>query len=116
MQWIVREQVQFMAAMTNGKIVSSDASRFLIEAMRPIRSHAWGLGTIGASADKGGWLRSSSTTRQMGIVDGHAVAIITDAGPVELQSDGDYAHVQQMNRLAIILQRRLAYEKAKNGG
>lgn len=52
----------------------------------------------------------------MGIVDGYAVAIITDAGPVELQSDGDYAHVPQMNRLAMILQRRLAYEKAKNGG
>lgn len=115
MLWSVREQVRFMAAMANGELVSTEASRFLLETMRPIEAHAWGLGTIGATAYKGGWLRSTSPTRQMGVVDGYAVAIITDEGPVALQTDGDDAHVQQMNRLATLLERRLEYEKAQNG-
>ena len=69
----------------------------------------WGLGTIGASAFKGGWLRSDTETRQMGIVNGYAVAIITaHVGPAVLQADGDVAHVQQMNALAARLQSRLA--------
>ena len=82
--------------------------------MRPIRAHAWGLGTIGASAYKGGWLRASTATRQMGIVDGYAVAIITDAvGPAVRQTDGDSAHVEQMNYLAKVLDRRLALESGR---
>ena len=42
--------------------------------MHPIEAHSWGLGTIGATAWKGGWLRADTVTRQMGIVDGYAVA------------------------------------------
>jgi len=43
-----------------------------------------------------------------------APAIITDAvGPAVRQSDGDSAHVRQMNRLARLLQQRLAYEQAR---
>ena len=81
--------------------------------MQPIRAHAWGLGTIGATAYKGGWLRASTATRQMGIVDGYAVAIITTAGPAVRQTDGDSAHVRQMNRLARLLEERLAYERSQ---
>jgi hypothetical protein len=45
----------------------------------------------------------------MGILDGHAVAIITaGVGPALLQSDGDSAHVEQMNALAAMLKQRLA--------
>ena len=40
-----------------------------------------------------------------------AIAIITDhVGPAVVQTDGDSAHVQQMNRLAAILKARLARE------
>jgi hypothetical protein len=50
----------------------------------------------------------------MGIVDGYAVAIITDhVGPAVVQTDGDSAHVQQMNYLAKVLDRRLAMDRAK---
>ena len=35
--------------------------------MRPVEAHAWGLGTIGASAYKGGWLREDRVTRQLGL-------------------------------------------------
>jgi hypothetical protein len=111
MQWTIREQVRFMAALANGRVVSRAASSYLRSSMRPIGAHRWGLGTIGAAAFKGGWLRSDTVTRQMGIVDGYAVAIITDAvGPAVVQTDGDSAHVQQMNRLAAILEARLARE------
>ena len=58
--------------------------------------------------------RADTVTRQMGIVDGYAAAIITDAvGPAIRQSDGDSAHVRQMNRLARLLEQRLAYEQAR---
>ena len=58
------------------------SSAYILSSMRPIAAHRWGLGTIGAGPFKGGWLRSDTVTRQMGIVDGYAVAIITDAhGP-----------------------------------
>ncbi len=108
MSWSPREQVRFMAALANGKVVSPAASSWLLGQMRPIPEHRWGLGTIGASAFKGGWLTPSSETRQMGIVGGYAVAIITvGVGPAVVQTDGDSAHVQQMNRLASLLADRL---------
>ncbi|WP_157598467.1 hypothetical protein [Phycicoccus sp. Root101] len=111
MQWTIREQVRFMAALANGRVVSRASSSYLLSSMRPISAHRWGLGTIGAGAFKGGWLRPDTVTRQMGIYDGYAVAIITDhVGPAVVQTDGDSAHVQQMNRLATILKARLARE------
>ena len=111
MAWSLREQVRFLAAMDDGRVVSKATSRYLLAQMRPIKSHRWGLGTIGASAYKGGWLRANTVTRQMGIVDGYAVAILTDAvGPAVRQSDGDSAHVRQLNRLARSLDKRLASE------
>ena len=114
MPWSIREQVRFMGALANGKVVSRDSSAYLLESMRPIPDHAWGLGTIGATAYKGGWLRSDTVTRQMGIVDGYAVAIITDGvGPAVRQSDGDSAHVRQLNKLARLLEKRLAYEESQ---
>ena len=79
MQWTIREQVRFMAALSSGRVVSKAASAYILSSMRPIAAHRWGLGTIGAGPFKGGWLRSDTVTRQMGIVDGYAVAIITDA-------------------------------------
>ncbi len=114
MQWTIREQVRFMAALHAGRVVSKAASAYLLASMRPIAAHRWGLGTIGAGPFKGGWLRSDTVTRQMGIVDGYAVAIITDhVGPAVGQTDGDSAHVQQMNYLAKVLDRRLAMDRAK---
>jgi hypothetical protein len=111
MQWTIREQVRFMAALASGRVVSKASSSYLLSVMHPIPAHQWGLGTIGASAFKGGWLRADTVTRQMGIVDGYAVAIITQAqGPAVVQTDGDAAHVQQMNYLANVLDRRLALE------
>ena len=111
MQWTIREQVRFMAALSSGRVVSKASSAYILSSMRPISAHRWGLGTIGAGPFKGGWLTSSTVTRQMGIVDGYAVAIITDAvGPAVLQTDGDSAHVEQMNYLAKVLKRRLALE------
>jgi len=70
-----------------------------------------GLGTVGATTFKGGWLRQGRVTRQMGLLDGYAVAIITDLGPVVRQTDGDSAHVEAMNDLAERLAERLAYER-----
>jgi hypothetical protein len=114
MQWTIREQVRFMAALASGRVVSRASSSYLLSVMHPIPAHQWGLGTIGASAFKGGWLRADTVTRQMGIVDGYAVAIITDAvGPAVVQTDGDSAHVQQMNYLAKVLDRRLAKESGR---
>ena len=111
MQWTIREQVRFMAALASGRVVSKASSSYLLSVMHPIPAHQWGLGTIGASAFKGGWLRADTVTRQLGIVDGYAVAIITDhVGPAVVQTDGDAAHVQQMNYLATVLDRRLAIE------
>ncbi|WP_091786576.1 serine hydrolase [Pedococcus dokdonensis] len=111
MQWTIREQVRFMAALSSGRVVSKSASAYILSSMRPISAHRWGLGTIGAGPFKGGWLRSDTVTRQMGIVDGYAVAIITDhQGPAVVQTDGDAAHVEQMNYLAKVLKRRLALE------
>jgi hypothetical protein len=114
MQWTVREQVRFMAALYAGRVVSPAASAYLLRTMQPIAAHQWGLGTIGATAFKGGWLRPSTETRQMGIVDGYAVAIITaGVGPAVVQTDGDSAHVRQLNVLAQVLQRRLAIESGR---
>lgn len=108
MSWSPREQVRFMAALAAGKVVSPAASAWLLGQMHPIPQHRWGLGTIGASSFKGGWLTPDSETRQMGIVGGYAVAIITvGEGPAVVQTDGDSAHVQQMNRLAALLATRL---------
>jgi hypothetical protein len=112
MVWRIREQVRFMAALDAGRVVSPAASAYLLETMQPIKAHSWGLGRIGATAYKGGWLRQTTATRQMGIVNGYAVAIITKVGPAVVQTDGDAAHVEQMNRLARLLRKRLAYEKA----
>ena len=114
MQWTIREQVRFMAALNSGRVVSKTASAYILSSMRPIAAHRWGLGTIGAGPFKGGWLRSDTVTRQMGIVDGYAVAIITDSvGPAVRQTDGDSAHVEQMNYLARVLDRRLALESGR---
>jgi len=108
MQWSVREQVRFMAALARGEIVSPDASAFLLEQMQPIPEHRWGIGAIGARAFKPGWYRRDTETRQMGIVGNYAVAIITAGdGPAVRQSDGEYAHVWQLNRLADLLARRI---------
>ena len=112
MVWSIREQVRFMAALDAGRVVSPAASRYLLRAMRPMAAHSWGLGRVGATAYKGGWLRADTATRQMGIVDGFAVAIITTTGPAVRQNDGDSAHVKQLNRLARQLQQRLEFEKA----
>ncbi|MDZ4248706.1 MAG: hypothetical protein U0990_01295 [Candidatus Nanopelagicales bacterium] len=104
MQWSIRNQIRFMAALYNGEVVSKKASRYVLGEMHPIKAHSWGLGTIGASAFKGGWLEPYTETRQMGILGDYAVAIITaGVGPAELQTDGDWAHVRQMNKLAKIL-------------
>lgn len=47
----------------------------------------------------------------MGIVDGHAVAIITRrVGPPEVQRDGDSAQVQPIDLLAANLGQRLIAE------
>jgi hypothetical protein len=108
MQWTAREQVRFMAALHAGTVVSSNASRFLLNEMQPIPEHRWGLGRIGATAFKPGWYRPDTETRQMGIVGDHAVAIITAGdGPATRQSDGEYAHVWQIDRLADVLARRI---------
>jgi hypothetical protein len=108
MQWTVREQVRFMAALGNGRIVSPAASAFILQQMQPIASQRWGLGAIGARAFKPGWVSAQTETRQMGIVDDYAVAIITAGdGPATIQSDGDYAHEWQLNRLARLLAVRL---------
>jgi hypothetical protein len=112
MPWSAREQVRFVRALAQGRVVSRAASAYLLSAMRPVRAHSWGLGTIGATAFKGGWLRRSSPTRQLGVVDGYAVAISTVRGPVVVQSDGDSAHVDQMDRLAGRLAERLEWERA----
>lgn len=110
-QWSIQNQVKFMAALDAGKVVSPEASKYVLATMRPIPEHSWGLGTIGADAFKGGWLTPDTDTRQMGIVDGYSVAIITDGvGPAVVQTDGDSAHVRQMNKLAKILKRYLDAE------
>ena len=69
--------------------------------MQPIPSQRWGLGTIGASAFKPGWMNAETESRQMGIVGDFAVAIVTSDG------DGDFAHASQLNRLAQLLAKRL---------
>lgn len=108
MTWTVGEQVRFMAALGNGQVVSPAASRFLLEQMQPIASQRWGLGSIGASAFKPGWVSGETETRQMGIVGDDAVAIITAGeGPVTRQSDGDDAHQWQLDRLAVLLAQRI---------
>lgn len=112
MSWTVRGQVRFMAALANGEVLSEDASTFLLATMHPIRSHAWGLGTVGATSYKGGWLDGDSVTRQMGVVNGCAVAIITyGVGLVARHCDGDSAHVEQPNTLAGLLDQRLGWER-----
>lgn len=112
MYWSLRNQVRFMAALAAGEVVNKQTSEYVLDTMTPIDEHSWGLGTIGASAFKGGWLEPYTETRQMGIVDGYAVAIITTAGPAELQTDGDSAHVKAINQLAKTLQKYLAADQA----
>jgi hypothetical protein len=108
MQWTIRNQIKFLTALHAGKVVSKEASRYVLDNMHPVKSESWGLGTIDASAFKGGWLEPYTETRQMGFVDDYAVAIITNGvGPAEVQIDGDSAHVKQMNKLARILHRYL---------
>jgi hypothetical protein len=111
MPWSIREQVRFMAALDAGEVVSAATSAYLLETMRPIEAHSWGLGTVGATTFKGGWLRQGSVTRQLGLLDSYAVAIITDRGPVVRQTDGDAAHVRAMDDLAELLAARLAWEQ-----
>jgi hypothetical protein len=111
MEWRVEDQVLFMAALARGEVVSPATSAYLLAAMQPVESQSWGLGGVGAAAVKGGWLTPTTETRQMGILDGYAVAVITDAvGPAVLQSDGDDAHVEQLDRLAAMLAERLGVE------
>ena len=108
MQWHVREQVRFMAALANGGVVTPQASAFLLREMQPIAAQRWGLGTIGASAFKPGWMNVQTESRQVGIVGDFAVAIITaGADPAAPVSDGDFAHARQLDRLAQLLARRL---------
>jgi hypothetical protein len=108
MEWRVEDQVLFMAALARGEVVSPATSAYLLAAMQPVESQSWGLGGVGAAAVKGGWLTPTTETRQMGVLDGYAVAVITDAvGPAVLQSDGDDAHVEQLDRLAAMLAERL---------
>ena len=108
MEWRVEDQVLFMAALARGEVVSAATSAYLLAAMQPVESQSWGLGGVGAAAVKGGWLTPTTETRQMGVLDGYAVAVITDAvGPAVLQSDGDDAHVEQLDRLAAMLAERL---------
>lgn len=102
MQWSVREQVRFMAALGNGQVVTPDASAFLLREMKPVPAQRWGLGTIGARAFKPGWNNARTESRQMGIVGDFAVAIVTSGG-----GDGDSAHVAQQNRLAELVAKRL---------
>lgn len=111
MTWSLREQVRFMTALTAGEVVSPATSAYLLATMRPVESHRWGLGTVGATTFKGGWLRQGRVTRQLGLLDSYAVAIITDQGPVVRQDDGDAAHVREMNELAALLADRLAWEQ-----
>jgi hypothetical protein len=108
MLWRVEDQVLFMAALARGEVVSPATSAYLLEAMQPVQSQSWGLGDVGATAVKGGWLTPTTETRQMGLLNGYAVAVVTDAvGPAVLQSDGDEAHVEQLDRLAAMLAERL---------
>lgn len=111
MPWSVREQVRFMVALHDGDVVSAATSAYLLDAMHPIAQHRWGLGSVGARSFKGGWLRQGRVTRQLGLLNGYAVAIITDRGPVVRQTDGDSAHVEAMDELAAVLAARLAYER-----
>ncbi len=114
MTWTLREQIRFLAALASGQVVSKSASAYLLSEMQPIPAHRWGLGRVGASAFKGGWLRAGTETRQMGILGNFAVALITDAvGPAVLQTDGDSAHVEQLNSLADLLQSRLRAEAGR---
>jgi hypothetical protein len=109
MEWTVQEQVRFMAALARGEVVSPETSAYLLAAMRPVESQRWGLARVDAGAVKGGWLTPDTETRQMGILGGYAVAVVTDAvGSAVLQSDGDHAHVEQLDRLAAMLAERLA--------
>lgn len=108
MQWHVREQVRFMAAMADGRVVTPQASAFLLREMQPVESQRWGLGTIGARAFKPGWMNAQTESRQMGIVGDFAVAIITAGdGQTSQRSDGGNAHAWQLNRLARLLAKRL---------
>lgn len=111
MPWSLREQVRFMAALQDGTVVSPATSDYLLTTMRPIKAHRWGLGTVGATTFKGGWLRAGRVTRQLGLLDSYAVAISTDRGPVARQSDGEAAHVRGMDELAALLADRLAWEQ-----
>ena len=108
MQWSVREQVRFMAALGNGEVVSPEASAYLVREMQPIAAQRWGLGTIGARAFKPGWLNARTESRQMGLVGDFAVAIITADATVGGQGAGDGAHAVQLNRLAQLLARRIS--------
>lgn len=106
--WSPGQQVRFMAALHRGDVVSPEASAYVLNRMTPVDSQQWGLGTLKAPAFKGGWVGPGTVTRQMGIYRGYSVAIITDGeGPVVLQSDGDYAHEKQLNKLALILDQYL---------
>ena len=105
MQWGLEEQVKFMAAMGNGKLVSPQASSFLLRQMQPIASQRWGLGIIGASAFKPGWMNARTESRQMGIVGDFAVALITAGGDPNAPSDA--MHASQLNRLALLLATRI---------
>jgi hypothetical protein len=116
MPWSLREQVRFMAALDAGEVVSPATSAYLLTTLRPIAAHRWGLGTVGATTFKGGWLRQGRVTRQLGLLGSHAVAISTDEGPVVRQTDGDAAHVRAMDELAGLLAARLAWEQDCRGG
>lgn len=104
MQWSVREQVKFMAAVGNGDLVSPEASSFLIHHMQPVASQRRGLGIIGARAFKGGWMTAQTESRQMGIVGDFAVAVITAGGT---NAPSDAMHASQLDRLALLLATRI---------
>lgn len=109
MPWDIRDQLRFMLALGRGRLVSPAASAYILDHMRPVTSQRWGLGRVGATAYKGGWLRTTTETRQMGLLQGYAVCLITDAvGPAVKQIDGEYAHEHQLDTLAQMLSRRLS--------
>ena len=81
--WSLENQVKFMSAMSEGKVVDKKSSEYILSKMKPIQK--WGLGAISDNAYKPGW--GGTDTRQMGLVTGadgktYAVAIGQTKGSI----------------------------------
>ena len=72
MQWTIREQVRFMAALSSGRVVSRAASSYLLSSMRPIERAPLGAGPhrrrgrsraagCGRAPRRGRWASSTGT-------------------------------------------------------